>query len=83
MSTKTRIVVVSILILLGGVLFGYCAAFYPTENAAQLEPGSTMACDAQMAAVQGEATGDSETVASDPPSRTAPSKKPRPRVGAT
>ena len=32
MPTRTRIIMVSILILLGGILFSYCVFCYPKEN---------------------------------------------------
>lgn len=83
MSTKTRIIVVSVLILLGGVLFGYCAALYPTDNANQLEAGSATVCDSQLASVEATPECDSEDIQSDSPKKTASAPKPRPRSGAT
>ena len=41
MPTKTRIIIVTVLILLGGALFSYCVFFYPVEITTQVKGGST------------------------------------------
>ena len=41
MPTKTRIIIVSVLIMLGGAFFSYCVFFYPVEATAQAKGGLT------------------------------------------
>ena len=41
MSNKIRVIIVSIIILLGGALFSYCLFSYPVETAAQAQSGLT------------------------------------------
>ena len=83
MPTKTRILFVCVVILLGGVLFGYCAALYPMESLTQVDTAPTTVCDAQVAPDQEASTGQPEQVPSAPPSQTRSQSKPRQKVGAT
>ena len=39
MPNKIRVIIVSIIILLGGALFSYCMFSYPVENTAQAQSG--------------------------------------------
>jgi hypothetical protein len=83
MPTKTRIIIVSILILLGGVLFCYCTFFYPIEMTAQAKGDPTTAIVAKPAPVKKTAT---ESVEQDKSCQTKPTRsesKSRPRSGAT
>ena len=80
MPAKTRIIIVSLLILLGGVLFSYCLFFYPIEIATPVQGGS--------AAVTGLNVKDASTAASeqDKSSQTGKSSsegRSRPKAGAT
>ena len=56
MPTKTRIIIVSVLILLGGVLFCYCALFYPIEIATQVKGGSTTVAGSEPTLVKKTST---------------------------
>ena len=58
MPSKTRIITVSILILLGGALFCYCAVYYPKENATQAEDASTAVTASKAAPVQATSACD-------------------------
>ena len=77
MLTKTRIITVSLLILLGGALFCYCAVFYPIEDAAQVKDSSATLTGSDVAPVQAAAIGDVEQDKSDRLNQTQPKSKPR------
>ena len=83
MPSKTRIIIVSLLILLGGALFCYCAVFYPAEDATQAKSSSTTLTGSDVAAAQATSIGDVEQDKSDQLSQTRSQSKPRPRSGAT
>jgi hypothetical protein len=83
MPTKTRIIIVSILILLGGVLFCYCAVFYPIERTSQVKGVPTQDIGAEPTPVKKIST---EVVEQEKSGRTSPTRsesKPRPKTGAT
>jgi hypothetical protein len=83
MLTKTRIIIVSILILLGGALFCYCAVFYPIENATQAKGGSTTVTGSGVAPAQETSISGVGQDESDQISQTRSKSKPRPVTGAT
>jgi hypothetical protein len=82
MPSKTKIVMVSILILLGGALFAYCAFFYPTEISTQAKAGSTAVTGAEAAPAKETSTGGIEQDNSNQPNQTRSERKPRPKAGA-
>ncbi len=83
MPTKTRIIIVSILILFGGALFSYCMFFYPPiEIATQAKGGSTTVTGAEAAPVKEISTGGPERDKSDQPNQSRPERRPRPKAGA-
>jgi hypothetical protein len=82
MPTKSRIIIVSILILLGGALFCYCAIFYPIEIASQVKGSSTTVTGSEEAPVQETSIDDVEQDKSDQVNQTPPEDKPRPKAGA-
>lgn len=57
MPTKTRIMLVSILILLGGALFSYCVLFYPIDITAQVKGGSTTLTTSESPTANDTSTG--------------------------
>ena len=81
MPTKTRIIIVSILILLGGALFSYCVFFYPIEIATQAKGGSATVTGAEAAPVKETSTG-AERDKSVQPNQSRPERRPRPKAGA-
>ena len=83
MPTKTRIIIVSILILLGGVLFCYCAVFYPIEMTTPAKGGSTQATGVEQTHVKKTPTGGVEREKSDQTNPTRSESRPRPKAGAT
>ena len=83
MPSKTRIILVGILILLGGALFCYCAVFYPTEDAAQAEDASTTIAAAQTAPAQAASACDAGQDKSDPPKKTSSQSRSRAPRAAT
>ena len=78
MPTKTRIIFVSILILLGGVLFSYCVFFYPIEIVTPVQGGSFEAAPAKEVSIGGVERGKSGQA-----NQTRSEGRPRPRAGAT
>ena len=58
MPTRTRVIMVSILILFGGILFSYCTFCYPTDNAAQAPCLTTLTNSQAGTALQGGAEQD-------------------------
>jgi hypothetical protein len=84
MPTKTRIIVVGFLILLGGVLFCYCALFYPIEITTQVKGGSTTAIGSEPTPVKKASTDGAERDKSRQTNQTPSERKSsRPRSGAT
>ena len=83
MPTKTRIIVVSILILLGGALFFYCAFSYPTDIAAQAKGDPTPVTVSESAPVKEISAGCEEQNKSDQNKQTNSENRSRPRSGAT
>ena len=83
MPTKTRIISVSILILLGGALFSYCVLFYPIEIAAPVQGNSTTITESGAVPVKDTSTG---AVKRDESAQTNPTRsegRSRPKSGAT
>jgi hypothetical protein len=83
MPTKTRIIIVSILILLGGALFSYCVFFYPVEIATPVQGGPTTVTTSDAAPVKEISTGGVERDKSGQTKQTRSEGRPRPRSGAT
>ena len=83
MPTKSRIIFVSILILLGGALFTYCLLFYPIEIATPVQGGSTTVAGLKAASVKDASTTASEQDKSSQSSQTRSGGRSRPRSGAT
>jgi hypothetical protein len=83
MPTKTRIILVSILILLGGALFCYCAIFYPTTITTQAKAGSTTVTGSGPASAEATSVGSAEQDKSGQLNQTRSEGRSRPRTGAT
>ena len=83
MPTKPRIIIVSVLILLGGALFTYCVLFYPIEIATQVQGGSTTVTGLEAAPVKDTSTTASKKDKSSQTSQTRSGGRSRPRAGAT
>lgn len=83
MLTKTRIILVSILILLGGVLFCYCAVYYPVEITTQVKGGSTTVTGLGVVPVKEASIGCVERDKSGQVNQTRSEGKSRPKAGAT
>ncbi len=83
MPTKTRIIIVSILILLGGALFSYCVFFYPIEITNQVKGGSTMVTGSEATPVKETSIGIVERDKSGQSNQTRSERKPRPKTGST
>jgi hypothetical protein len=83
MSTKTRIIIVGILILLGGALFYYCAVFYPIEITTQVKGGSTTVTRSELTPVKETSIYGVERNKSDQVNQTRSESKSRPKTGAT
>jgi hypothetical protein len=83
MPTKTRAIIVSLLILLGGVLFCYCAVFYPIEVTAQVKGDSTPAIGTEPTPVKSTSTSSIERDKTGQTNPTRSEGKSRPRTGAT
>ena len=79
MPTKTRIIIVSILILLGGALFAYCAFFHPTEITSQAKGLSTTPAESEPALANETSTGGLE----QDKSAQINQSRPRPKTGST
>ena len=82
MPTKTRIITVSILILLGGVLFFYCLFSNPTDITSQAKAGSTAVAESEAAPVKETSTGSEEQNRSGQNNQSSSGNRPRPRSGA-
>ena len=83
MPTKTRIIIVSILILLGGALFCYCAVFYPIEITTQAKVRSTTVTGSEPTPVKETSIGGVERDKSGQTKQTRSEGRPRPKAGAT
>ena len=83
MPTKTRIIIVSILILLGGALFSYCLFFYPIEIATPVQGGPTTVTASGAAPVKETSIGGVERDKSGQTNQTRSEGRSRPKAGAT
>jgi hypothetical protein len=84
MPTRTRTIAVGILILLGGVLFCYCALFYPIQAAPQVKGGSTTTAGSELTPAEKTPTDGVEQDKPRQTKQTPSERKPsRPRSGAT
>jgi hypothetical protein len=83
MPTKTRIISVSILILLGGALFFYCVFSHPTDITSQAKAGSTAVAQSEAAPVKETSTGGEEQNKSGQSNQSRSESRSRPRSGAT
>jgi outer membrane lipoprotein-sorting protein len=82
MPTKKRIITVSILILLGGALFFYCAFSNPTDITSQAKAGSATIASSEAASVKETSTGSEEQKKSDQSNQSRSQSRSRPRSGA-
>jgi len=82
MPTKTRIITVSILILLGGILFFYCVFSHPTDITSQAKAGSTAVTMSETAPVKETSSGGEEQNKSGQNNQSSSGNRPRPRSGA-
>jgi hypothetical protein len=83
MPTKTRIIIVGILILLGGALFCYFVFFHLTDITTQAKIGSTTVSGSEAAPVKAAST---VSVGRDKPgqiNQTRSEGKSRPKSGST
>lgn len=83
MPTRTRVIIVAVLILLGGALFYYCAVFYPVEITTQVKGDSTAVAGSEptpdnRTSICGEENNNSKQV-----NKTSSQDRPRPKAGAT
>lgn len=83
MPTKTRIIIVSMIILLGGALFSYCLFFRPTEITAQARGDSTTVTGLEAAPVMGTSIDGVEQEKSGQNNQSRSGGRSRPRSGAT
>jgi len=83
MPPKTRIIIVSLLILLGGVLFSYCVFFYPIEIATPVQGGSKTVAGLETAPVKETSTGGVERDKSNQTNQTSSEGRSRLKAGAT
>ena len=83
MPTKTRIIIVSIFILLGAALFCYCAVFYPTMNTVQAKSGSTAFAGSETSNANATSIGDAKQDKSGQINPTRSERRSRPQSGAT
>jgi hypothetical protein len=83
MPAKTRIIIVSLLILLGGALFAYCVLFYPIEIATPVQGGSATVAGLKAATVKDASTTASEQDKSSQTNQNRSGGRSRPRAGAT
>ncbi len=82
MPTKTRIFIVSILILLGGALFSYCVFLYPTELTAQEIGRSTTVTGSETTSVKKTSIGGAEKEKSGQNNQPRSEGKSPPKTGA-
>ena len=83
MPSRTRIIFVGILILLGGALFSYCVFLYPVEIATPVQGGPATVTASGAAPVEEISTGDVERDKSGQTTKNRSEGRPRPRAGAT
>ena len=83
MPTKTRIIFVSLLILLGGILFSYCLFFYTIEIATVAQGASITVTASEAASVKDASTGCAEQDKSNQTTQSSSSGRSRPRSGST
>lgn len=82
MPTKTRIIIVSFLILLGGTLFSYCLFFHPTEIVAQTKETPTAVTESNPAPDKATSTSCEEQNKSTQSNQNSSNSRPRPQPGA-
>ncbi|MBN2182636.1 MAG: hypothetical protein JW715_12050 [Sedimentisphaerales bacterium] len=82
MPTKTRIIIVSMLILLGGALFSFCLFIHPTEITAQAQDNSTVIAESESATVEAASAETKEQDKSEQNNQSRSESRPRPRSGA-
>jgi hypothetical protein len=83
MPTKTRIIIVGILILLGAACFCYFAFIHPKVTTTQAQVDSTTAGGPQAASVKAASTAVAEQDQSAQASQTRSERRSRPRSGST
>ena len=84
MPAKSRIIGVSLLILLGGVLFSYCVFLYPIEIAAPVQGGPKTVTGSEATAIKDTSKTASEQDKSCQTNQTrSEGRSSRPRAGAT
>ena len=82
MPTKTRIITVSILILLGGALFFYCAFSKPADNTAQAMGNPTTVSKSESTPGKETSAGGEEQNKSDQNKQSSSGNRSRPRSGS-
>jgi hypothetical protein len=83
MPTKTRIITVSILILLGGALFAYCVFFYPIEITPQAKGGLATVSASESAPAKDTSIGCVEPDKSAQTNQARSERRSRPRTAPT
>lgn len=83
MPTKTRIIIVGILILLGTACFCYFAFFHPANSTTQANVGSAAVSGPKATPVKAASTADVEREKSGQTNQTRSERRPRPRSGST
>jgi hypothetical protein len=81
MPTKTRIITVTILILLGGALFSYCVFFYPIDINTQVKGGSTAISASEGPSVKDTPTSTVGTNKSSQTKQSRSQRKSPPKAG--
>ena len=83
MSTRTRVTIVAVLILLGGVLFYYCAVFYPIDITTQVKGDLTTAAGSGLTPANKTSLCGEENNKSGQVNQNSSQGRPRPKAGAT
>jgi hypothetical protein len=83
MPTRTRVIIVAVLILLGGALFYYCAVFYPVEITTRVKGGSTAVAGSELTPANKTSICSEENNNPKQADQTRSKGKPRPKSGAT
>ncbi|MHC4536702.1 MAG: hypothetical protein ACYS6K_22365 [Planctomycetota bacterium] len=83
MPTKTRIIIVSILILLGGALFSYCVFFYPIDITAQVKGSSATVSASEPAPAKDTSIGCVEPDKSAQINQARSERRSRPKTAPT
>ena len=83
MPAKIRIIIVSLIILLGGALFCYCAVYYPTAVTTQAKAGPTTITGSEPASAEANSTNCAEQDKSSQTNLSRSAGRSRPRSGAT